>query len=244
MDSLSVIAYYFVLAVSSIWGINSLLCQDPEIVTRDEWGARPPTQVENMTNPVSYVVIHHSYIPAACYSKEDCIKAMQWMQDYHQFNHSWNDIGYSFAAGSDNRIYIGRGWSAVGAHAPGYNNRSIGFCVIGDWGEDVPPEGQLSAVKQMIKKGIREGYIQENYKLIGHRQVRDTECPGDALYKEIQTWSQWAPDPTSVAAVKPRPIGMMLKENLKLDPPEDKEIDIPSEQNKLKRHSLEGRDSS
>lgn len=50
-----------------------------------------------------------------------------------KFNQSWNDIGYSFAAGGDNRIYTGRGWSAVGAHAPGYNNQSIGICVIGDW---------------------------------------------------------------------------------------------------------------
>jgi len=77
-------------------GVSKGLCiAEPEIVTRDEWGARPPTAVENMTNPVPFVVIHHSYIPAACETKEDCIEAMQWMQDYHQvmyknknFNHN------------------------------------------------------------------------------------------------------------------------------------------------------------
>lgn len=25
----------------------------------------------------------------------------------------------------------------------------------------------------------------------------DTECPGDAFYEEIQTWSHWVEDPTA-----------------------------------------------
>lgn len=36
----------------------------------------------------------------------------------------------------------------------------------------IPPEGQLKAVNLLIQKGIREGYIQADYKLIGHRQAR------------------------------------------------------------------------
>lgn len=103
------------------------------IVTREEWNARSPKYIENMTNPVPYVVIHHSYQPAACYNFSECVKAMQWMQDLHQINNSWADIGYSFAVGSDGRVYEGRGWSRIGAHAPNYNNISIGICLIGDW---------------------------------------------------------------------------------------------------------------
>lgn len=64
-----------------------------------------------------------------------------------KFNQSWNDIGYSFAAGGDNRIYTGRGWSAVGAHAPGYNNQSIGICVIGDWsGKLINPDKVVAVI--------------------------------------------------------------------------------------------------
>ncbi|CAH1129759.1 unnamed protein product [Ceutorhynchus assimilis] len=222
-----------------VWGSINVLGADsatippstPEIVSREGWGARPPTAVEKMANPVPFVVIHHSYIPAACYTKEDCIEAMQWMQDYHQLNRSWNDIGYSFASGGDNRIYMGRGWSAVGAHAPGYNNRSIGICVIGDWTEQVPPESQLVVVKELIQKGVQDGYIQEDYKLIGHRQVRATECPGDAFYAEIQTWPHWVADPTADVSTN------ILREKLKPDPREDA-LDFPEEHNQLKRHNL------
>lgn len=53
-------------------------------MTRDAWGARPPKLVEPMHNPVPYVVIHHSYIPPACNSTEECKEAMRWMQDLHQ----------------------------------------------------------------------------------------------------------------------------------------------------------------
>lgn len=106
---------------------------DLVVVSRDEWGARPPKLVEHMPNPVPFVVIHHSYIPSACSTTEECIQAVQWIQNFHQDDRGWNDIGYSFVVGGDGKAYVGRGWSSVGAHAPAMNNRSIGICMIGDW---------------------------------------------------------------------------------------------------------------
>lgn len=39
----------------------------------------------------------------------------------------------SFAIGATGKVYEGRGFNRVGAHAPLYNNKSIGICLIGDW---------------------------------------------------------------------------------------------------------------
>lgn len=103
------------------------------IVTRSEWGAREPKLVETFLGPIPYVIIHHSYIPSACFSEESCEGAMRKMQDMHQLKNGWNDIGYSFAIGGDGRIYHGRGFNVIGAHAPRYNDKSIGICLIGDW---------------------------------------------------------------------------------------------------------------
>jgi peptidoglycan-recognition protein LB len=103
------------------------------IVTRDEWGAKPPKEVVHIEGAVPYVIIHHSYQPAACYTNETCIKAMQSMQSFHQDDRGWADIGYNFAVGGDGRVYQGRGFNVMGAHAPPYNNKSIGICLIGDW---------------------------------------------------------------------------------------------------------------
>lgn len=49
----------------------------------------------------------------------------------------------------------------------------------------------LDATHRLINYGVSMGLIEQNYTLYGHRQVRDTECPGDRLYSEIQTWSHW-----------------------------------------------------
>lgn len=53
---------------------------------------------------------------------------------------------------------------------------------------ELPPPQQLKAVKDLIQYGVETGNIQPDYTLIGHRQVRDTECPGDRLFNEIQSW--------------------------------------------------------
>lgn len=103
------------------------------IVARSEWGARDSKLVETFSGAIPFVIIHHSYIPSACYTKESCEASMRKMQDMHQLQNRWNDIGYSFAIGGDGRIYHGRGYNVVGAHAPKYNDKSIGICFIGDW---------------------------------------------------------------------------------------------------------------
>jgi hypothetical protein len=102
----------------------------PRIVSRAEWGARPPTSVTPMSNPVPWTVIHHG-ASASCYNQADCSAMVRSYQNQHMDVNGWNDIGYSFVAGEDGNIYEGRGWSAVGAHAPGYNSISIGICTIG-----------------------------------------------------------------------------------------------------------------
>lgn len=104
-----------------------------EIVSREEWGAKPSKLVENFPGKIPFVIIHHSYIPAACFDSESCKKAMRSMQRFHQDDRGWNDIGYSFGIGGDGKVYLGRGFNVIGAHAPRYNDKSIGICMIGDW---------------------------------------------------------------------------------------------------------------
>lgn len=173
------------------------------LATREDWDAKPPKLVEKFAGPIPYVIIHHSYEPAACYSGPECQKAMRSMQHMHQQDRGWNDIGYSFAIGGDGRIYQGRGFNVIGAHAPRYNSRSVGICMIGDWRFDLPPQQMMTALHSLIEYGVRNNLIESNYTLIGHRQTRPTECPGDRLYSEIQTWAHYSPmmdvvDPNSI----------------------------------------------
>ncbi|XP_043946840.1 peptidoglycan-recognition protein LB isoform X2 [Drosophila biarmipes] len=177
------------------------------IVSREEWGARLPKAVEHFEGAAPYVIIHHSYMPAVCYTTPECMKSMRDMQDFHQLERAWNDIGYSFGIGGDGMIYTGRGFNVIGAHAPKYNDKSVGIVLIGDWRTELPPKQMLDAAKSLIAFGVFKGYIDPAYKLLGHRQVRDTECPGDRLFAEIQTWPHFtqlnATEASTPAPVEP-----------------------------------------
>ncbi|XP_031764359.1 peptidoglycan-recognition protein LB isoform X2 [Galleria mellonella] len=161
-------------------------------ISRSEWGANPPTGVTLLNYPVPYVVIHHSYIPGVCMTTDECKAAMRAMQNYHQNDQQWVDIGYNFAVGGEGSVYEGRGWDTVGAHAVGYNVFSIGICLIGDWVSELPPPIQLENAKKLIAAGVQLGYISPNYNLIGHRQATATECPGESLFREITSWDRFS----------------------------------------------------
>ena len=60
---------------------------------------------------------------------------------------------------------------------------------------ELPPPQMLKAAKELIAFGVAKGYIHSEYKLMGHRQVRDTECPGGRLFDEISTWDHFSPKP-------------------------------------------------
>lgn len=40
--------------------------------------------------------------------------------------------------------------------------------------------------------GINLGMIVPDYTMYGHKQVRNTECPGNRLYEEISKWPHFS----------------------------------------------------
>ncbi|KAK4879904.1 hypothetical protein RN001_008050 [Aquatica leii] len=166
----------------------------PNIINRSAWGSSETSLRNLRVNPATHVIIHHSTGPT-CLNENLCKKRVKSIQNYHIEHNRWDDIGYNFLVGEDGNVYEGRGWDKSGAHAPNYNDRSIGICVIGDYSSSPPNAAALNALKLLISCGETSGKITSDYKLVGHRQVRSTECPGQALYREISTWYNWASRP-------------------------------------------------
>lgn len=54
-----------------------------------------------------------------------------------------------------------------------------------------PRQNMLDVTQDLIEMAVRGGFVKRDYKLIGHRQVRPTKSPGDALYKIIQKWPHY-----------------------------------------------------
>lgn len=58
---------------------------------------------------------------------------------------------------------------------------------------ETPPKKQLEVVQALIAEGVAKGKISPDYKLIGHNQVSNTECPGTALTNEFSKWDNYVP---------------------------------------------------
>ncbi|NXB99245.1 PGRP2 amidase, partial [Orthonyx spaldingii] len=163
----------------------------PAIVPRCLWGARPYRGSPSLLRPpLGSVFLHHTLEPARpCRSFGACARAMRDMQRFHQDTRGWDDIGYSFVVGSDGYLYEGRGWHWVGAHTKGHNTRGFGVAVVGDFTAALPDPDTLALVRdELLACAVRRGHLRPDFSLRGHRQLVRTDCPGDALFQEIQSW--------------------------------------------------------
>lgn len=102
------------------------------------------------------------------------------------------DIAFSFLIGGDGCVYEGRGWDIEGAIAKGYNKRNIGISFIGSFNRGKPPKRQLVAAERLIQYGLDLKMLTEHYRLFAHRQVSNTESPGDELYEIVTKWPHWS----------------------------------------------------
>jgi peptidoglycan recognition protein len=102
----------------------------PNIVSRADWNARSPTEINYRSVPVPFALIHHT-AGAACSTQSACSQQARNVQDYEMDVKGYSDISYSFLVGEDGNVYEGRGWDRVGGHATGHNTDSIGICFFG-----------------------------------------------------------------------------------------------------------------
>lgn len=146
-----------------------------DIISRAEWGARAPrARTPTTWGHRTEFVVHHSEGPTS--------QSVRSIQDFHMGTRGWSDIGYNFLVDVHGRIYEGRGWLTVGAHAPGHNSSGIGVCMIGRDGDATP--AALRSIRWVYDEAHRRAG--RSLKKLGHRDVYSTDCPGDQLYAWVR----------------------------------------------------------
>ncbi|XP_021192952.3 peptidoglycan recognition protein [Helicoverpa armigera] len=160
------------------------------VIPITEWGGSPLLREETLANPVDIVVIQHTVVPE-CMSDEDCEKAANGIRSYHINTRGFTDIGQSFLIGGNGRVYEGAGWHHVGAHTLGYNRRAVGISFIGDFRTKIPSPLALKALRSLLACGVQNKYLAEDYYLVGHRQLSQTDSPGEMLQKHVEMWPHW-----------------------------------------------------
>jgi hypothetical protein len=131
---------------------------------------------------VEYIAIHHT-------KREIDFPALIKLR--HKLIKGWEDIGYHWIIGNgrlfteEGEIYAGRQEIYAGAHVQGYNNRTIGIAVMGDFNSRFPSSKQMSSLLRLVKEKIEEYNVPVNH-VLGHREFPNTHtsCPGKNLSVE------------------------------------------------------------
>lgn len=131
-----------------------------------------------------YIVLHHTASEKA--NVESIHEEHQKRKDAS--GNPWLGIGYHFVIGNGNGMPDGEieptfRWrqQLQGAHAgstdPVYNQKGIGICLVGNFENHAPTAAQLTAMKKLVRV-LKTSYRVSSKNVIGHRDVRATECPG------------------------------------------------------------------
>jgi hypothetical protein len=188
--------------------------QDPEpgFVSRSEWGARQcPPREKPLYGAVRAVVVHHT-VSLNDYTAEEAPAIVLAICRYHRNSNGWNDIGYNALVDKYGVLYEGRAGgldrAVVGAQAQGFNSETAGIASIADHTSVEATRETLNALAGYIrwKLGVHlqplsgkvtltsAGGSESRYgagarvtldRVIGHRDVGRTACPGNLLYGQL-----------------------------------------------------------
>jgi hypothetical protein len=176
----------------------------PTILDCEGWGAREPSQpVRECGNKANKVLVHHT----ATANRTDPLELpvlARAIQGFHMDSNGWIDSGHHFLVDRAGLVAEGRHRSLEtllggvhmieGAHCPNQNTTAIGIENEGTYTEADPPAKQLATLKLLCAFTCLQYGIPPD-QLYGHRDYRDTACPGDRLYALLPTLR------TSVAAM-------------------------------------------
>lgn len=161
------------------------------LVNRSAWGARLPKDTTPLPHPpaIYAVIIHTESVP--CDSEAVCSAVVRDIQHLHMDMRNFSDIAYNFLVGGDGETYEGRSWDMQGAFAKEFNDRSLGVAFIGDFDTRSPPKQQLEEARALLEVSVKNKKLSTDYILVGHRQVSNTDSPGQVLFEIVKTWPHW-----------------------------------------------------
>ena len=93
----------------------------------------------------------------------------------------WDDVGYHFIVRRDGEVEVGRTLDVIGAHCAGFNQDSVGTCLVG---RDQFSERQFAALKRIhvMLRALFPGVS-----LHGHREFNAGKtCPNFDVHKIIK----------------------------------------------------------
>ncbi len=200
----------------------------PRMFTRAAWGADESIVkgAPEYTGPVDAFFVHHTATGNG-YSCAQSASIVRGIQAYQVRSRGWDDIGYNFLVDRCGRIFEGRGGgvgrSVLGAHTMGFNANASAIAVIGTHGGvgvsatvrtaiatvaayKLGAYGNLPNSRVIMTSGGSDRFAKGRrvpfFRIAGHRDAGQTECPGNGLYAQL-------PSIRAIAGAAPMGLGLL-----------------------------------
>jgi hypothetical protein len=170
--------------------------QGPTIVSCDGWGARHARGILPIYDrrPVK-ILVHHTATPNVTKTGQDAaFRLARSIQNFHMNARGWPDTGQHFTVSRGGVVLEGRHRSlefvrvgrhqVEGAHCTGQNAVALGIENEGTYSTVDPPAQLWNRLRELC------AYLCAQYgiaptEIYGHRDFKDTACPGDKLYRAL-----------------------------------------------------------
>jgi N-acetylmuramoyl-L-alanine amidase len=123
---------------------------------------------------VKYLVVHCSASPPSV--RCDVMVIDRWHRE-----RGFRKIGYHFVVCRDGVVQSGRGLTEIGAHVEGFNDKSIGICLVGGVNEKNQPENNFTPeqFKALEVKLMKLLPMFPGAEVLGHRDLPNVNkaCP-------------------------------------------------------------------
>lgn len=187
--------------------------QAPQIITRAQWGANESLRCGNpiYDKGVRAGVVHHT-AGSNDYAPQDSAAIVRSIYEYHARTLGWCDMAYNALVDKYGQVFEGRAGGMTravrGAHTGGFNHDTWGVAMIGNFHAEPPTPIQLRTTGRLL--GWRLGLDRVDPRgsvvmasaggnftlfprgatptlpdIFTHRDVGNTECPGDAAYAQM-----------------------------------------------------------
>jgi len=119
---------------------------------------------------------------------------MRSLQHAH-FRAGYNDVNVNFAIGGNGFVYEGSGWSFQNQVSPDFDKRALSIAIMGTFHNALPSQLQIDTLAALVQCGVAQGFLSRNVQFVGHLQLRQTDCPGAALFYHMHSWPRFNKNP-------------------------------------------------
>jgi len=149
-------------------------------------------------NSIDTIVIHHSAYAHDSLTAEDRFrKMMSWhiQRDKSDSYAGWPGLSYHYAISKEGKIYKLNNNEDITFHVGDHNGNCVSILVDGYFSQPYNnnPNNQLQALKEIASELAIELDIDPN-RIVGHRDLSATNCPGDHLHPQLANIQRYVKD--------------------------------------------------